>query len=165
MAGIAGACSGSDSDENAASGSSSTTPAPTSPATAAPSAPSGSTTMPVSSRTEPVGLIALGHSGLTAENSDPAKPGQSAFENSWATGTADRLASIYQRMVELRPETEGHVANLAQGGAPAASLQRQAMRALEDVPTPELAIIQTIDGDIRCDGSDAAHVAEFGAAL
>jgi lysophospholipase L1-like esterase len=144
VAGIAGACGGSDSDE----GAESTTPAPTSLETA-----------------EPVGLVALGHSALTGENSDPGKPGQPALENSWATGTADGLDSIYQRMVELRPETEGHVENFAQGGAPAASLRAQATTALQNVPTPQLAIIQTIDGDIRCDGTDDVHVAEFGAAL
>jgi hypothetical protein len=143
VAGIAGACGGSDSDEGAATDSSSTTLAPTSLETA-----------------EPIGLVALGHSALTGENSDPDKPGQPALENSWATGTADGLDSIYQRMVELRPETEGHVENFAQGGAPAASLRAQATTALQNVPTPELAIIQTIDGDIRCDGTDDVHVAE-----
>ena len=30
------------------------------------------------------------------------------------------------------------------------------------VPAPQLAIIQTIDNDIRCDGTDSSHVAEFG---
>ena len=166
VAGIAGACGGSDSDEGAATDSSSTTPAPTSLEAVEPSAPSGSTTsVPAQSGTEPVGLIALGHSGLTGENSDPDKPTHPALENSWATGTADGLDSIYQRMVELRPETEGHVANAAYGGAPAASLSTQATTALQYVPTPELAIIQTIDNDIRCDGTDDAHVPEFGAAL
>lgn len=33
------------------------------------------------------------------------------------------------------------------------------------MPNPELVIIQTIDGDIRCDGRDADNVAVFGAAL
>jgi hypothetical protein len=33
---------------------------------------------------------------------------------------------------------------------------------LSVVPEPELVIIQTIDGDIRCDGSDTDHVVEFG---
>jgi hypothetical protein len=148
VAGIVGACGGSDSDESTAS------------------APSGSTTsVPAQSETEPVGLVALGHSALTGENSDPDKPGQPAVENSWATGTADGLDSIYQRIVELRPETEGHAVNVAQASAPAASLAAQATGALQDVPTPELAIIQTIDGDIRCDGTDDVHVPEFGAAL
>jgi len=33
------------------------------------------------------------------------------------------------------------------------------------VPAPALVVVQTIDGDIRCDGTDHTHVAEFGAAL
>ena len=42
---------------------------------------------------------------------------------------------------------------------------RQAQYALETVPTPALVVVQTIDGDIGCDGTDDAHVPEFGVAL
>ncbi len=82
----------------------------------------------------------------------------------WATGTAPEVDSTYQRLVALRPETRDRVANQAQGGADAAALVTQAEAALHTVPTPELVIIQTIDNDIRCDGTDAEHVEEFGAA-
>lgn len=40
-----------------------------------------------------------------------------------------------------------------------------AWNALALVPTPRLAIIQTIDSDIRCDGTDDEHVPEFGEQL
>ena len=40
-----------------------------------------------------------------------------------------------------------------------------AERALSSVPAPALAIIQTIDNDIRCDGTDNAHVPELGASV
>ena len=113
----------------------------------------------------PVGIIAIGHSGLTGENSNPNNPGRDAPENSWATGTAAAVNSVYQRLVAARPETAGHVANLARGGAPAADLGRQARAALAIVPTPELVLIQTIDNDIRCDGSDPEHVPAFGDAV
>ena len=113
----------------------------------------------------PTGIIALGHSGLTGENSDPARPGEVALENSWATGTNPEVASIYERLVAARPENAGHVSNRAQGGAPSDALAAQAALALRDVPEPALAIIQTIDGDIRCDGTDEAHVPEFGQAV
>ena len=43
----------------------------------------------------------------------------------------------------------------------AAQLASQTEQALSIVPTPELVIIQTIDSDIRCDGSDPDHVPEF----
>ena len=47
---------------------------------------------------EPVGIIALGHSGMTGEGSDPTRPGQDARENSWATGTApDRVTARARR--------------------------------------------------------------------
>ena len=108
------------------------------------------------------GLIALGHSGLTGENSDPGHPGVEAKQNSWATGTAAGLQSVYQRMTAIRPDTAGHVANAAMASASAADLAGQASDALSSVPAPALAIIQTIDDDIRCDGTDAAHVKDFG---
>jgi hypothetical protein len=113
----------------------------------------------------PVGLIAMGHSMLTGENSDPSKPGQEAKENSWATGTSPAVESIYQRMVALLPQTKGHVTNTARGGAPASALADQARQALAAVPNPRLAIIETIDDDITCGGNLAAHLMEFGASV
>jgi hypothetical protein len=86
---------------------------------------------------------------LTGENSDPNRPGQDAQENAWATGTNPEVNSIYRRLIAVRPETEDHVANTAQGGAPASSLAGQAQAAFDTVPAPALVIIQTIDGDIR----------------
>src|SRR5262245_21810499 len=113
----------------------------------------------------PVGVIAIGHSGLTGENSDPNRPRLVAPENSWATGTNPEVNGVYQRLVSARPETEDHVANTAQASAPASALAHQAREALSVVPAPELVIIQTIDGDIECDGTDEDHVAEFGASV
>ena len=102
---------------------------------------------------------------MTGEGSDPNRPGQDALENSWATGTSPQVNSIYRRLVAVRPETDGHVANTAEGGASASTLFAQAQRALETVPTPALVVVQTIDNDIRCDGTDGTHVPEFGVAL
>jgi lysophospholipase L1-like esterase len=109
-----------------------------------------------------VGVIAIGHSGLTGENADPARQGQEARDQSWATGDAEVVDSIYLRMVAEDAAHEGNVANTASAGAASSSLAAQAEAALEQIPLPALAIIQTIDGDIRCDGTDAEHVAEFG---
>ena len=127
--------------------------------------PATSSTATAATPANPVGVIAIGHSGLTGEGSDPNRPGQVALENSWATGTSPQVNSIYRRLAAVRPATDGHVANTAQGGAPASSLAAQAQFALETVPTPALVVVQTIDNDIRCDGTDDAHVPEFGVAL
>lgn len=111
----------------------------------------------------PVGVIAIGHSGLTGENADPARQGGIEARNlSWATGDAAVVDSIYRRMVAEDSAHQGNVANTAGPGAPASALAAQADSALEQVPMPALAIIQTIDGDIRCDGTDPDHVPEFG---
>jgi hypothetical protein len=68
---------------------------------------------------------------LTGENSDPNRPGAIARENSWATGTSPEVNSVYRQLVAERPDTEGHVANTAEGGAPVGSLPRQLRLALE----------------------------------
>ena len=130
------------------------TPAPT-PTLAPTLAPT-----PTPDRSRPVGLIAIGHSGITGEGT--AGPGVARPDRSWATGTLATVNSVYLRMVAILPETEGHVANAGQGGAAATQLVTMGKRALVTVPVPELAIIQAIDGDIQCDGRDLERVTGFG---
>ena len=54
---------------------------------------------------------------------------------------------------------------MAYGGADADVLPMMASAAVKILPRPALAIIQTFDNDIRCDGTDAAHVPEVGASI
>ncbi len=110
----------------------------------------------------PVGIIAIGHSGLTGYGTDPNNPDHDAKTNSWATGTNPEINSIYQRLTAVHPETAEHVSNMAQGGTQAIELAYQAGVALQLVPAPELVIIQTIDNDIRCDGTDPDNLKAFG---
>jgi hypothetical protein len=125
----------------------------------APGRPSSGTT----SASDPLrGIIALGHSGLTGENSDPRNPGATAFQNSWATGTNPAVDSIYQRLAAVDPTVRGHAVNEAVGGASAGALLAQAGNALSAEPNPRLVIIETIDNDIRCDGTDSANYPVFG---
>jgi hypothetical protein len=106
----------------------------------------------------PVGIIAIGHSGLTGEGTAGTyEPNPKA---SWATGTLPTIDSVYLRLVAVRPETEGHVANTAKGGAGAALLVSQAQSALAKVPVPALAIVQTVDNDINCEGTNIADVGD-----
>jgi len=111
--------------------------------------------------TVPIGMIALGHSALTGENSDPNKPHAPVPENSWATGTNPKVDSIYQRMLAQWPDTRDHVYNAAVGGATANTLNAQAETALLAVPSPRLVIIQTVDNDINCP-IDGSAIASFG---
>jgi hypothetical protein len=116
-----------------------------------------------SSRSHPSrGIIALGHSGLTGENSNLQNLGMPALENSWATGTNPAVDSIYQRLAAVDPASRGHAVNAAVGGATAAALVGQARKALRDEPNPRLVIIDIIGTDIRCDGSDSSHYPVFG---
>ena len=110
------------------------------------------------------GLIAIGHSALTGENSDPNHPHAPVPANSWATGTNPAVDSIYQRMLAQWPDTKGHVYNGAVGGATASALPGQIESALLSVPAPRLVIIQTIDNDLNCPIADSAF-ADFGASI
>lgn len=67
----------------------------------------------------PVGIVAIGHSGLTGEGTGARLEAVPA--KSWATGDDAQVDSVYLRMVALLPETGGQVANTAFGGAPASA--------------------------------------------
>jgi hypothetical protein len=142
----------------AASCASSSGPASTAAKAAAASPSSGTT-----SASHPLrGIIVLGHSALTGENSDPQSLGMPAPQNSWATGTNPAVDSIYQRLAAVDPTTRGHAANEAAGGATADTLVDQASQALSIEPNPRLVIIEIIGTDIRCDGSDSSNYPVFG---
>ena len=138
--------------------------AATAPASAA---PEEQATVSPSPLPAPVGLIVIGHAALLGTNSDPSRAsGFPVPENSWVTGTGLDVDSIYERLFAVRPETEGNVSNQAgQVFAQSSALAGQAKAALAAVPTPALVIIQTIDNDIRCDGTDEEHVPVFGQAV
>jgi hypothetical protein len=138
--------------------SGSTVTSPTYGPSSGPTATPAPTTVPTADLANPIGLIAMGHSGLTGEGTgDPSEPNLSS---SWATGTRPAVNSVYLRLLEISPATEGNVANTAFGGAPASSLVDQTQAALRAVPAPLLAIIQTVDNDIQCDGSNVSAVGE-----
>jgi hypothetical protein len=98
---------------------------------------------------------------MTGFQSDPASPGENVVANSWATGSNPAVRSIYQRMVGAIPATADHVINVSRNGEKADGLEFQVDAALAKVPTPRLAVIQIMDNDIRCDGTDSAHLPEF----
>lgn len=126
--------------------------------TLAPTSEASATPAPTPDIAHPVGIIAIGHSGLTGEGT--AGPSQADITKSWATGTDARVDSIYRRLVAAHPGTDGNVANTARGGAGASELTAQAVAALAQVPVPELAIIQTVDNDIQCDAANVAAVGD-----
>ena len=113
----------------------------------------------------PDSIVVIGHSGATGFNSDSAKSGLDVRENSWATGTNPDVNSVYLRVLANNPAVAGHNFNLATDGATVDSLIGQARRALALVPLPELILIQTIDHDIKCDGTDPQNYQPFGDTL
>ena len=108
-------------------------------------------------------MVVIGHSGATGLNSDPNEPGGNAPENSWATGTNPEVHSIYQRLAER--DKAYQPVNLAQNGAGIDAMTRQAETAVGLRPKPDVVLIQGIDNDMRCDGTDQRNYASFGAAM
>jgi hypothetical protein len=137
------------------------TAVPSKVSTAAPQATASVTAQPTPTLdvTHPVGMIAVGHSGLTGEGT--AGLHQDNVNDSWATGTDPAVNSIYLRLVATLPSIGSHVSNTARGGASASALVAQVQSALARVPVPELAIVSTIDNDIMCDQSNMAHFGEW----
>ncbi len=115
--------------------------------------------------TYPSSIVVIGHSGATGYDSDPSRPGQDINANSWATGTNPNVDSVYLRVLDRNAAVEGNVHNLAIDGSGVESLIGQATRAVAVTPAPELVLVQSIDNDIRCDGTDEANDEPFRAHL
>lgn len=106
-------------------------------------------------------VVVLGHSGATGYNSDPADRSRDARENSWATGTNPAVDSVYRRLLVRSPAYRGHNANLAQDGATVDELLNQVADVAAIRPEPGIVLVQIIDNDIQCDGTDAQNYAPF----
>ncbi len=105
----------------------------------------------------PSSIVVLGHSGTTGFDSDPAAPETDVVANSWATGTNPKIDSVYVRVLDRNPAVEGNVQNFGIDGSRVESLLDQEERAAAVTPTPDLVLVQSIDNDIRCDGTDARN--------
>ena len=101
--------------------------------------------------------MVIGHSGATGYDSDPQRPDVDIGKNSWATGTNPDVDSVYLRVLAHNPAVAGNRSNLAIDGSDVTSLIDQAHQAVALTPAPELVLVQSIDNDIQCDGSDAAN--------
>ncbi|MDQ7907601.1 GDSL-type esterase/lipase family protein [Phytohabitans sp. ZYX-F-186] len=110
-------------------------------------------------------VVVLGHSGATGYNSDPADGSRDARGNSWATGTNPAVNSIYQRLQAQSPEYTGHNMNLAKDGATVDDLLGQAKQAAAAQPPAGIVLIQVVDNDIRCDGTDPDNYDPFAQTL
>lgn len=107
-------------------------------------------------------IAVVGHSGATGVASDPDSPIESVNANSWATGDNPEVDSIYLRLLEDHPAIEGHSYNLSANGADIDQMLDQAA-ALSTVegPLPDLVLVQGVDNDMRCDGTDPANARRF----
>lgn len=111
-------------------------------------------------------IAALGHSGLTGTMSDPQEPWRDARENSWATGDNPAVRSIYERLLADHPALEGHNYNVAVNGATIDDLEQQYEALMTEAQVaPDLLVLQFVDNDTKCDGTDAANAELFGQTL
>jgi lysophospholipase L1-like esterase len=120
--------------------------------------------VPTSSR-YPNAIVVLGHSGTTGANSDPSTQGTDATQNSWATGDNPAVNSVYTRLVALNPAVRGHSTNLGVDGTDIDDLGSQLDQALALTPLPDLFMIQEVDNDMQCDGTDPDNYPRFGQTL
>jgi lysophospholipase L1-like esterase len=118
-------------------------------------------TSPGAAPDEIASMIVIGHSGATGWNSEPDRPGQDARYNSWASGNNPAVDSIYQRLLPTNPALTDHAVNQAVSGSKANDLDRQIDTAFALAPKPDLILIQTVDNDIRCDGTDDSNYKAF----
>jgi hypothetical protein len=107
----------------------------------------------------------IGQSGATGLHSYPAPPRAEAKQNSWATGDNPAVDSIYSRLLAVNPQARGHNVNAAVDNTGVNDLVGQIDQALAIEPKPDLFLIETVDNDLRCDGTDAQNIAPFTAAL
>jgi lysophospholipase L1-like esterase len=146
------------------SGCAAATPSPTissnAPAASATSQPASSDAA-LPSEASGRSIVVIGHSGATGYDSDPSQPGVDVRKNSWATGTAPAVKSVYQRMLAVDPGLEGNAQNFAIDGSDVVSLVEQARHAVEVTPAPELVLVQSIDNDMRCDGTDSENYGPY----
>jgi hypothetical protein len=133
--------------------------------TSAPSAATASAAAAQPSAKYPNAIAVLGHSGATGFDSDPNQPGRDAKGNSWATGDNPAVDSIYLRLLALNPAIRGHNVNAAVSGSDVDNLASQADEALDSQPVPDLFLIQSVDNDIQCDGTDPQNYGPFAATL
>src|SRR3954468_24332782 len=101
----------------------------------------------------------IGHSGATGANSEG--DGSDVRANSWATGDNTDVDSIYLRLLADHPALKAHNFNTAQDGSDASALMDQAKQLLAMDPVPDLVLINSIDNDIKCDGSDENNYDPF----
>jgi hypothetical protein len=107
-------------------------------------------------------IAVVGHSGATGTMSDPANPMRDAVENSWATGDNPEVQSLYLRLLRTHPALEGHNYNGAVNGTTVSRLAEQFDTVLQSAEVvPDVVLIQSIDNDMRCDGTDATNYRPF----
>ena len=110
-------------------------------------------------------IAVIGHSGATGANSDPDRPNTDARENSWATGDNPAVRSIYLRLLADHHALAGNAVNEALDGSDVSSLAQQASLVMHRGPVPDVVLIQSIDNDERCDGTDRQNQAPYAASL
>jgi hypothetical protein len=159
VAALALAACGSDDEPSATSDT--TSPAAATPSTSSSIASASATPAPLTPDLDAIGVI--GHSGATGADSNG--DGQDVPENSWATGDNPDVESVYLRLLGQHPAVAGHNWNEAISGSDVGSLMGQAKAVLGHDPMPDIVLVQSIDNDLRCDGSDEQNLDPFEASV
>ena len=90
----------------------------------------------------------------------------SPLRRTLATGDNPQVRSIYWRLLQDHPALKGNNFNGAVNGTNVGNLKTQfAALLVEADPVPDVILIQTVDNDIRCNGTDSVNYAQFAQAL
>lgn len=133
---------------------------PSDDAAPAPPSPSRSTEPPAPTP-ELDSIAVIGHSGATGFGTNPNDASLNVPANSWATGDNPAVNSIYQRLLVTHPALQGHNVNKAANGSQVYEHLDQAAAAMQENPVPDVVLLQTIDNDLRCDGTDRQNQRPF----
>jgi hypothetical protein len=118
---------------------------------------------PVTRTPELDAIGVIGHSGATG--ADSSGDGRDIPGNSWATGDNPEVESIYLRLLADHPALKGHNWNEAVNGTGVDSLMHQAQTLLAHDPVPDIVLVNSVDNDIQCDGTDEQNYDPFQAGI
>lgn len=81
------------------------------------------------------------------------------------TGSNPAVESIYRRLLTTHPALKGHATSLGKDGSTVDDLPRQVTAMLALNPLPDVVVIQGIDNDMKCNGTDPANQKRYAVKL
>lgn len=101
----------------------------------------------------PDSIAVIGIATANGYHTDPAHPGATIPENSWATGTNPQVNSLYQRILAHNNRIKGHRTTLVDPEVVAGEVGQLVDRLVTQSPPPDLVVMQVLDQNMICPAS------------